>query len=73
MTSFNIRLSTRARKISEPSLHFAMRDNGEQRCLVVTDGFYEWKKLDRKGKLSNVCHDPQYAQKVRTKEMSAAR
>ena len=21
-----------------------------QRCLVVTDGFYEWKKLDRKGK-----------------------
>jgi putative SOS response-associated peptidase YedK len=22
-----------------------------QRCLVVTDGFYEWKKLDAKGKL----------------------
>ena len=22
-----------------------------QRCLVVTDGFYEWKKLDEKGKL----------------------
>lgn len=22
-----------------------------QRCLVVTDGFYEWKKLDDKGKL----------------------
>ena len=22
-----------------------------QRCLVVTDGFYEWKKLDVKGKL----------------------
>jgi putative SOS response-associated peptidase YedK len=22
-----------------------------QRCLVVTDGFYEWKKLDPKGKL----------------------
>ncbi len=21
-----------------------------QRCLVVTDGFYEWKKLDPKGK-----------------------
>ena len=21
-----------------------------QRCLVVTDGFYEWKKLDAKGK-----------------------
>jgi putative SOS response-associated peptidase YedK len=21
-----------------------------QRCLVVTDGFYEWKKLDQKGK-----------------------
>ena len=21
-----------------------------QRCLVVTDGFYEWKKLDLKGK-----------------------
>jgi putative SOS response-associated peptidase YedK len=21
-----------------------------QRCLVVTDGFYEWKKLDEKGK-----------------------
>ena len=20
-----------------------------QRCLVVTDGFYEWKKLDAKG------------------------
>jgi putative SOS response-associated peptidase YedK len=30
----------------------AFRDawkNG-QRCLVVTDGFYEWKKLDPKGK-----------------------
>ena len=23
----------------------------DQRCLVVTDGFYEWKKLDAKGKL----------------------
>ena len=22
-----------------------------QRCLVVTDGFYEWKKLDGNGKL----------------------
>jgi putative SOS response-associated peptidase YedK len=22
-----------------------------QRCLVVTDGFYEWKKLDANGKL----------------------
>src|SRR6201998_1272726 len=22
-----------------------------QRCLVVTDGFYEWKRLDAKGKL----------------------
>jgi putative SOS response-associated peptidase YedK len=22
-----------------------------QRCLVVTDGFYEWKKLDPNGKL----------------------
>ena len=22
-----------------------------QRCLVITDGFYEWKKLDAKGKL----------------------
>jgi hypothetical protein len=22
-----------------------------QRCLVVTNGFYEWKKLDPKGKL----------------------
>jgi putative SOS response-associated peptidase YedK len=22
-----------------------------QRCLVVTDGFYEWKKLDAEGKL----------------------
>jgi putative SOS response-associated peptidase YedK len=22
-----------------------------QRCLVVTDGFYEWKKLDAKGKI----------------------
>jgi putative SOS response-associated peptidase YedK len=21
-----------------------------QRCLVITDGFYEWKKLDAKGK-----------------------
>lgn len=21
-----------------------------QRCLVVTDGFYEWKRLDAKGK-----------------------
>ena len=21
-----------------------------ERCLVVTDGFYEWKKLDAKGK-----------------------
>ena len=21
-----------------------------QRCLVVTDGFYEWKKIDPKGK-----------------------
>jgi putative SOS response-associated peptidase YedK len=24
--------------------------NWGQRCLVVTDGFYEWKKLDLKGK-----------------------
>jgi len=24
-----------------------------QRCLVVTDGFYEWKKLDGKGKLKH--------------------
>ena len=30
----------------------AFRDAWErgQRCLVVTDGFYEWKKLDPKGK-----------------------
>ena len=30
----------------------AFRDawNCGQRCLVVTDGFYEWKKLDPKGK-----------------------
>ena len=27
------------------------RDAADQRCLVVTDGFYEWKKLDAKGKL----------------------
>ena len=29
----------------------AFRDawNRGQRCLVVTDGFYEWKKLDPKG------------------------
>jgi putative SOS response-associated peptidase YedK len=30
-----------------------------QRCLVVTDGFYEWKKLDEKGKLKQAprhCH-----------------
>jgi putative SOS response-associated peptidase YedK len=31
----------------------AFRDAWErdQRCLVVTDDFYEWKKLDAKGKL----------------------
>jgi putative SOS response-associated peptidase YedK len=30
----------------------AFRDawKGGQRCLVVTNGFYEWKKLDEKGK-----------------------
>ena len=26
-----------------------------QRCLVVTDGFYEWKKLDEKGKEKQPC------------------
>jgi len=26
-----------------------------QRCLVVTDGFYEWKKLDPKGKQKQPC------------------
>ncbi len=25
----------------------------DQRCLVVTDGFYEWKKFDAKGKLKH--------------------
>jgi putative SOS response-associated peptidase YedK len=36
----------------------AFRDawkNG-QRCLVVTDGFYEWKKLDPKGKETALRH-----------------
>jgi putative SOS response-associated peptidase YedK len=27
-----------------------------QRCLVVTDGFYEWKKLDAKGRLKQPGH-----------------
>jgi putative SOS response-associated peptidase YedK len=28
-----------------------------QRCLVVTDGFYEWKKLDPNGKLKQMADD----------------
>jgi putative SOS response-associated peptidase YedK len=27
-----------------------MRGKKGQRCLFITDGFYEWKKLDGKGK-----------------------
>jgi putative SOS response-associated peptidase YedK len=34
---------------TEPALRDAW--NRGQRCLVVTDGFYEWKKLDEKGKV----------------------
>jgi putative SOS response-associated peptidase YedK len=45
-TSFNIRLSARGQK---PAFRDAWSRG--QRCLVVTDGFYEWKKLDAKGKL----------------------
>jgi putative SOS response-associated peptidase YedK len=39
--------------ISLPQQKPAFRDAWwrGQRCLVVTDGFYEWKKLDAKGKL----------------------
>ncbi len=33
---------------TKPSFRDAWRWG--QRCLVVTDGFYEWKKLDAKGK-----------------------
>ncbi len=44
-----------------------------QRCLVVTDGFYEWKKLDAKGKLKQpyaiamACATPLVAIKFRTR------
>ena len=34
---------------TKPSFRDAWRRG--QRCLVVTNGFYEWKKLDAKGKL----------------------
>lgn len=34
--------------VTKPAFRDAWK-NG-QRCLVVTDGFYEWKKLDEKGK-----------------------
>ena len=44
------RLSARdRRKNSSTSTPNAAAKRG-QRCLVVTDGFYEWKKLDPKGK-----------------------
>jgi putative SOS response-associated peptidase YedK len=39
----------RACSITRFASFWAARKRG-QRCLVVTDGFYEWKKLDEKGK-----------------------
>jgi putative SOS response-associated peptidase YedK len=39
------------RRSSPPKPHFKDAWHRGQRCLVVTNGFYEWKKLDPKGKL----------------------
>lgn len=45
-STFNARSEDFMRK---PAFRDAWRRG--QRCLVVTDGFYEWKKLDPKGRL----------------------
>jgi putative SOS response-associated peptidase YedK len=43
------RPSTPAQRNLQPNLHFAMLGHAVNGAL--TDGFYEWKKLDAKGKL----------------------
>jgi putative SOS response-associated peptidase YedK len=47
-----VRLSSDYARAEEFTMKPAFRDAWKrgQRCLVVTDGFYEWKKLDIKGK-----------------------
>jgi len=44
------RRSMREPRNSRRSQRSGMPGKRGQRCLVVTDGFYEWKKLDEKGK-----------------------
>jgi putative SOS response-associated peptidase YedK len=48
-----LQYSTFNARAEEFTIKPAFRDawSRDQRCLVVTDGFYEWKKLDGKGKL----------------------
>ena len=48
-----LQYSTFNARAEEFAIKPAFRDawNWGQRCLVITDGFYEWKKLDFKGKV----------------------
>ena len=47
-----IKYSTHNARMEEVRTKPAFRDTWKrgQRCLVITNGFYEWKKLDPKGK-----------------------